>query len=111
MGAQVVGALPFNHQVGCSVFIALNYSCRFYMLQFNILHSIYKFYFIIVCDLYVNKNKACPTNVLEMIPWDGCKAKLIAYAPRTEDCVGYKKCESACQMDFFKRDSVFTKNF
>ncbi|GJY67089.1 NADH dehydrogenase subunit 4 [Tanacetum coccineum] len=30
----------------------------------------------------------CPTDVLEMIPWDGCKAKQIASAPRTEDCVG-----------------------
>ncbi|XP_042510847.1 protein PNS1-like [Macadamia integrifolia] len=29
----------------------------------------------------------CPTDVLEMIPWDGCKAKQIASAPRTEDCV------------------------
>ncbi|KAK4362248.1 hypothetical protein RND71_017489 [Anisodus tanguticus] len=32
--------------------------------------------------------RACPTDVLEMIPWDGCKAKQIASAPRTEDCVG-----------------------
>lgn len=29
--------------------------------------------------------RACPTDVLEMIPWDGCKAKQIASAPRTED--------------------------
>uniref|UniRef100_A0A251RUU0 NADH-ubiquinone oxidoreductase chain 4L n=1 Tax=Helianthus annuus TaxID=4232 RepID=A0A251RUU0_HELAN len=41
--------------------------------------------------------RACPTDVLEMIPWDGCKAKQIASAPRTEDCVGCKRCESACQ--------------
>ncbi|KAF4368989.1 hypothetical protein F8388_013318 [Cannabis sativa] len=40
--------------------------------------------------------RACPTDVLEMIPWDGCKAKKIASAPRTEDCVGCKICESAC---------------
>ena len=40
--------------------------------------------------------RACPTDVLEMIPWDGCKAKQIASAPRTEDCVGCKRCESAC---------------
>ncbi|KAG5631587.1 hypothetical protein H5410_003304 [Solanum commersonii] len=32
--------------------------------------------------------RACPTDVLEMIPWDSCKAKQIASAPRTEDCVG-----------------------
>uniref|UniRef100_A0A453HXS0 Uncharacterized protein n=1 Tax=Aegilops tauschii subsp. strangulata TaxID=200361 RepID=A0A453HXS0_AEGTS len=39
--------------------------------------------------------RACPTDVLEMILWDGCKAKKIASAPRTEDCVGCKRCESA----------------
>jgi photosystem I subunit 7 len=44
--------------------------------------------------------RACPTDVLEMIPWDGCKANQIASAPRTEDCVGCKRCESACPTDF-----------
>ncbi|KAG4959016.1 hypothetical protein JHK87_035649 [Glycine soja] len=29
--------------------------------------------------------RACPTDVLEMIPWDGCKAKQIVSAPRAED--------------------------
>nr|VDD25988.1 unnamed protein product [Brassica rapa] len=43
-----------------------------------------------------------------MIPWDGCKAKQIASAPRTEDCVGCKRCESACPTDFFfERSSYF----
>ena len=32
--------------------------------------------------------------------WDGCKASQIASAPRTEDCVGCKRCESACPTDF-----------
>jgi len=41
--------------------------------------------------------RACPTDVLEMIPWEGCKAKQIASAPRTEDCAGCKRCESAVQ--------------
>ncbi|KAG5631592.1 hypothetical protein H5410_003309 [Solanum commersonii] len=36
-----------------------------------------------------------------MIPWDGCKDKQIASAPRTEDCVGCKRCESACPINFF----------
>ncbi|KAK8964399.1 Photosystem I iron-sulfur center [Platanthera guangdongensis] len=35
-----------------------------------------------------------------MIPWDGCKAKQIASAPRTEDYVGCKRCESACTTNF-----------
>lgn len=44
--------------------------------------------------------RACPTDVLEMVPWNGCKAGQIASAPRTEDCVGCKRCESACPTDF-----------
>ena len=40
--------------------------------------------------------RACPTDVLEMVPWDGCKAGQIAASPRTEDCVGCKRCETAC---------------
>lgn len=35
-----------------------------------------------------------------MVPWDGCKAEQMASAPRTEDCVGCKRCESACPTDF-----------
>ncbi|MBA0706205.1 hypothetical protein Golax_018330 [Gossypium laxum] len=35
-----------------------------------------------------------------MIPWDGCKAKQIASAPRIEDCVSCKRCESVCPTDF-----------
>nr|AYJ22361.1 photosystem I subunit VII [Avrainvillea sp. HV04061] len=45
--------------------------------------------------------RACPTDVLEMVPWKGNnKAGQIASAPRTEDCVGCKRCESACPTDF-----------
>ena len=44
--------------------------------------------------------RACPTDVLEIVSWDGCKAQQIASAPRTEDCVGCKRCESACPTDF-----------
>lgn len=42
----------------------------------------------------------CFTQVLEMVPWNGCKANQIASSPRTEDCVGCKRCESACPTDF-----------
>lgn len=41
-----------------------------------------------------------PHRCLEMIPWDGCKAKQIAYVPRIEDSVGCKRCESANPTDF-----------
>ncbi|KAJ4742199.1 Photosystem I iron-sulfur center [Rhynchospora pubera] len=44
--------------------------------------------------------RACPTDVLEMIPWDGCKAKQIASAPRTEDCVGVKDVNLPVPTDF-----------
>lgn len=44
--------------------------------------------------------RACPTDVLEMVPWSGCKAGQIASSPRTEDCVGCKRCETACPTDF-----------
>nr|WDB00572.1 photosystem I subunit VII [Cavernulicola chilensis] len=44
--------------------------------------------------------RACPCDVLEMVPWDGCKAAQVASAPRTEDCIGCKRCETACPTDF-----------
>jgi photosystem I subunit 7 len=44
--------------------------------------------------------RACPLDVLEMVPWDGCKAGTIASSPRTEDCVGCLRCETACPTDF-----------
>ena len=37
---------------------------------------------------------------LEMVIWEDCRAGQIASAPRTEDCVGCKRCESACPTDF-----------
>ena len=44
--------------------------------------------------------RACPLDVLEMVPWDGCKAGQIASSPRLEDCIGCKRCETACPTDF-----------
>jgi photosystem I subunit 7 len=40
--------------------------------------------------LAVHMCGACPTDVLEMVQWDGCKAGQIASSPRVEDCVGCK---------------------
>jgi len=33
-----------------------------------------------------------------MVPWDGCKAYQIAFAPRTKDCVG---CSTPAIQGFF----------
>lgn len=49
------------------------------------------------CTQYV---RACPTDVLEMLVWEGCKSRQIASAPRTNDCVGCKRCEAACPTDY-----------
>ena len=46
------------------------------------------------------RGKKIFTQLLEMVPWNGCKAGQIASSPRTEDCVGCKRCESACPTDF-----------
>ena len=44
--------------------------------------------------------RACPLDVLEMVPSMSCKAKQVVTVPRIEDCVGCKRCESACPTDF-----------
>jgi photosystem I subunit 7 len=48
--------------------------------------------------------RACPTDVLEMIPRTQQapglnRATTIASAPRIEDCIGCKRCEAACPTD------------
>ena len=53
--------------------------------------------------------RACPTDVLEMIPWDECKARQTASAPRTEDCVGCKRCPK--KYILYDIESVFTTNY
>jgi photosystem I subunit 7 len=53
-----------------------------------------------ILALDVHNVRACPTDVLEMVIWEDCRAGQIASAPRTEDCVGCKRCESACPTDF-----------
>ena len=35
-----------------------------------------------------------------MVPSESCKAKQVVTVPRIEDCVGCKRCESACPTDF-----------
>ena len=66
-------------------------------IKVNMSHAVKIYDTCIGCTQCV---RACPTDVLEMVPWDGCKANQIASAPRTEDCVGCKRCESACPTDF-----------
>ena len=46
--------------------------------------------------------RACPCDVLEMVPTSMyfIKAGQMASAPREEDCIGCKRCETACPTDF-----------
>ena len=50
---------------------------------------------LVVLNVYVH-----PTDVLEMVVCEDCRAGQSASATRTEDCVGCKRCESACPTDF-----------
>ena len=50
--------------------------------------------------------RACPTDVLEMVIWEDCRAGQIASAPRVEDCVGCKKMK-VLPYRFFKHTCLF----
>ena len=53
--------------------------------------------------------RACPCDVLEMVPWDGCKASQIASAPRAEDCIGCKRLTDCLPYRFFKCTCMLRK--
>ena len=73
------------------------------LISFKLLISIFLSHAVKIYDTCIGCTqcvRACPLDVLEMVPWDGCKAGQIASSPRTEDCVGCKRCETACPTDF-----------
>jgi photosystem I subunit 7 len=87
-----------NSLSSCTITLTnVNLTQLIYLFIFNMSHTVKIYDTCIGCTQCV---RACPTDVLEMVPWDGCKANQIASAPRTEDCVGCKRCESACPTDF-----------
>ena len=45
--------------------------------------------------------RAWPLDIIEMAPYDGCKAGQMTSSPRTEDCVGCKRYETVCLTDFY----------
>ena len=81
----------------CIIIIKLTLHIFLFIIFIIMAHTVKIYDTCIGCTQCV---RACPTDVLEIISWTGCKAKQIASAPRTEDCVGCKRCESACPTDF-----------
>nr|YP_003795326.1 photosystem I subunit VII [Chromera velia]ADJ66568.1 photosystem I subunit VII [Chromera velia] len=56
--------------------------------------------------------RACPTEVLDMMTWDHCRAQQIACSDTLQDCIGCKRCETACPTDFLSiRVELGTENY